>query len=348
MVRPRSGKLDRLLQHVPLRLARACTPRTVFPLFYHVVSSETLPHIEHLYDYKSPEQFERDLAFLKQRFHVATYEELVAHQNGTKRLPSGSVTLTFDDGLAECHSIVRPLLVKYGLPCTFFVCANFMDNRSMMFRNAVSLCLSALEALSDEQVRTAAGELQRSLGVQLEGREALASWVHGLTYGERAHVTEVCSALGVDIPAYLATVRPYMTSEQILDLHRDGFTIGAHTCDHPELWRLDWPDVVREIVDSCQVVRDLTGRDEVPFAIPFNGARLDRDALAELQRTTEGLGLIFDTNNLRIERDFLVNRVWCDSPVGAAPGASNVPHVMRRAHTLEPLRAARRLLRRGS
>lgn len=41
--------------------------------------------------------------------------------------PKASVKLTFDDGLLEHYTIVRPLLKKYGLPATFFIISSHAD-----------------------------------------------------------------------------------------------------------------------------------------------------------------------------------------------------------------------------
>jgi len=139
-----------------------------------------------------------------------------------------------------------------------------------------------------------------------------------------------------------------MTAEQVRQLHGEGFTIGAHTRTHAELWLMGDPkEVEREIVESCAFVRDLTGQKGVPFAFPFNGLWCSRETLADIRARHEFVGLIYDTNNLMMDRDFVVNRVWCDAPDADHPQRSNVADQLRRAYRLEPLRSLRRRLRRS-
>ena len=57
-------------------------------------------------------------------------------------------------------------------------------------------------------------------------------------------------------------------------------------------------------------MRDLTGQCTAPFAFPYSVAGLDRAWLAELRRRHEGVGLFFDTDGLREDESFVVQRVF--------------------------------------
>jgi peptidoglycan/xylan/chitin deacetylase (PgdA/CDA1 family) len=142
----------------------------------------------------------------------------------------------------------------------------------------------------------------------------------------------------------LQRYRPYVTEDEVRQLSRDGFTIGSHTMNHPELWLFsDWESVEHEIVTSCHWVREVTGQRRVPFAIPFNGKGLSRRRLADICRRHDTVDLIYDTNNLARDASFVVNRVHCDFAEGVYGDGTNVDHLIRRAHALEPLRALKRL-----
>ena len=337
--------LDQIVRFLPLPLMTTILPGRVLILGYHAVSTRPLPHIRNLYDIKTPQQFEQDLLFFKEHCYVASHDELVAHQHRRHRLPANSVCITFDDGFSECHDTVRPLLLKHGMPCTFFVCKSVIDNRTMMFRNVISLCIDRVRGMNDEEIGAATARLGDRCGVRFNNREQLRKWLVKLTYPERDTLRAVCGLLGVDSDEFLRRERPYMTREQILDLYRDGFAIGGHSCNHPELWLLDWNEATREIVDSCDAVRELTHQETVPFAFPFNGATLSRGKLAQLRREHPFLSLFYDTNDLRLEQEFIANRIGGDTPAGCETGKSNFPLLMREAYALEPLRQIKRLVR---
>ena len=335
MAEPRISRLDRIVSVIPLPLLRAAAMGRLVTPFYHVVSAKPLAHIRHLYSYKSPAAFERDLIHFKQNFHPVSHEQIVEHINGGPRLKPGSAHITFDDGLTECFTIVRPLLLRHGIPCTFFVCKNFMDNRSLMHRNKVSLCVEQLDVLSDQEVGRAAKLLSERNGPSLTSRAQTRAWVLGLDSRCLRQVDEACDALGIDINRFLQEKRPYMSSAEVKQLHDDGFTIGGHTCSHVELDKLsDWSQVTREIVESCEAVCELTHQDMVPFAIPFNGVNLPRNALAKLREDCACIDVIYDTNNLMKDRRFIINRIWCDTPAGDAEQCSNLGILVRRAYAL--------------
>jgi peptidoglycan/xylan/chitin deacetylase (PgdA/CDA1 family) len=117
-----------------LRVVRLLSPRPLVSVFYHVVSAARLSHVSALYSYRTPEAFERDLLFLKSNYALVTHEQVVAHREYRAGLPPNAAQISFDDGFSECFDIVRPLLLKHHVPCTFFLVKNLLDNRSLMYR----------------------------------------------------------------------------------------------------------------------------------------------------------------------------------------------------------------------
>lgn len=120
----------------------------------------------------------------------------------------------------------------------------------------------------------------------------------------------VSARLCVQPNAYLRDAAPYLTRAQILQLHADGFTIGAHGCSHRQLSDLSPDDAEREIVQSCRVIQEITGRQRVPFAFPYFGGWLDRGWLADVRARNDVVDLYFDTDGLREDAPFIVQRVF--------------------------------------
>lgn len=331
---------------VPLSFLQRVIARDVTNVFYHSFTAAPVPHITPLYGCKTSGDFERDLAYLKSRFRCVTHDDIVAHRENGRRLPANAASVSFDDGFAECFSLARPLLLAHGCPATFFVCKSFIDNRTLMYRNKVALCLSRIGDSTPADRLHLLAALQARFHLPAGSPAAVQAWLSGLEFADRDIIDAACGYLGIDVVAFLRERRPYMTREQIAQLHVDGFTIGAHTSDHPVLGEVgDWNEVRRQVRESCDVVREITGRTRVPFAIPFNGLDLSRDALASLRDELGSIDLVYDTNNLMKDRSFIVNRIWCDTPKGATAERSNLPALLWRAHALEPLRAVKRRLR---
>ena len=73
-----------------------------------------------------PKNFEQQLQFLKNRFHVITVSELVQHVKN-KAIPKNCICVTFDDGYCDNYVHAKPLLEKYQCPATFFIASAYIN-----------------------------------------------------------------------------------------------------------------------------------------------------------------------------------------------------------------------------
>jgi peptidoglycan/xylan/chitin deacetylase (PgdA/CDA1 family) len=339
------------LHVAPLRLWRALVPKAELGVCYHMVSDRALPHLKH-YRFLDPRSFETDLDYLAARFELLTYEELARRRRSLMAHRSNALVLTFDDGFAECATMVAPLLRRRGLRCVFFVITDLIDNRVLFRESAASLCIEALLRMPFDSVESIMAGLGRKdllrpsasdswsaptatlpfglgdLAVNPDPRLLpLLRWLLQLPASEEGLVQELLARLGIDARRYLQEAQPYLTSEQLRQLHRDGFTIGAHSCSHRRLQDLPRHEAEREIVASCRIVRDITGAAEVPFAFPYFGAGLDRAWLAALREQHDFIGLLFDTQGVRADESFVVQRVFGER----FGGDDNLDAILRRA-----------------
>jgi len=317
---------------IPLRLYQALVRREVIGLVYHSVAPVPPPYLKHIYPIKTPEDFERDLVYLKAHFELIGYPELVERlRAGTKGRPN-AVLLTFDDGYRECFTVIRPLLRKHGLSGVFFVATDFIDNRAMFYRNKASLCIEAVAQRPEEGLQAVFEQLNRTCGLQLSDKPAFIRWMRGLNYRQRSLVDEVCTLLQIDPQQVLQTARPYMTGEQIKTLAEEGFTIGAHSRGHPKFNLLSREQIEAEILASCQAIQEITQQDEVPFAFPFSAYGVDRRLLARLVARHRRVGYLFDSKGFRRDAPFIVNRVWADPPPEPSGRGSNLPELLHAAY----------------
>jgi len=347
------GVARRVLQYVPVAIWRRVAPQTTFGLCYHVVSDAKLQHLKH-YPPLTTAQFEEDLSYLKGSFSVIAYDELVRRRSVENIVRDNAATLTFDDGFAECATVVRPILLRHGASCIFFVITDLIDNRVMFRETQASLCIDAIWRQPVECVEAIIHELGldeqlpcppvrsrfKSQGwspldvADFDGKpdsrlRSLLHWLLTIRLHDVGLVDRLCDRLGVDVAGYLLKVRPYLSTEQICQLHSDGFTIGAHGRSHRRLESLSRAEAEHEIVESCRIVRDLTGQESVPFAFPYSGAGLDRTWLAQLRERHDFIGLFFDTGGLRRDAPFVVQRVFGER----INQAGSMDSILRRAWT---------------
>jgi len=76
--------------------------------------------------------FEHDLAFLRKRFKIIGFDDLLAIKAGSMRLTTDAALVTFDDGDLSMYAIAYPLLKEYGIEATFFVISGFVGEIGYM------------------------------------------------------------------------------------------------------------------------------------------------------------------------------------------------------------------------
>jgi peptidoglycan/xylan/chitin deacetylase (PgdA/CDA1 family) len=227
--------------------------------------------------------------------------------------------------------VVRPILLRHRATCIFFIITDLIDNRAVFLETRASLCVDAilrhpvneveaivrdlgLEARLPTTKNAHYGTVPFQMAQQWQKFEPrlrpLLIWLLTIRAVDAALLDQLSRRLSVDAAEYVDKFKPYLSTEQILQLHSDGFTIGAHGCSHRRLQDLPPAEAEREIVESCRIIHELTGQASVPFAFPYFGGGLDRRWLAGLREQYPFIGLFFDTQGLRRDAPFVVQRVF--------------------------------------
>jgi peptidoglycan/xylan/chitin deacetylase (PgdA/CDA1 family) len=322
----------RAIAGLPRRTLEKLVPREAIALFYHSIAEKPLPHVRHLYPHKSPSEFEADVIYLKQNYRLPAFSEFAEEMTSPHGPKQPCAILTFDDGMSQCFDLVRPILLKHRVPCSFFITKCFIDNRELFYRHKVSLCIDAISGQSTEEQARCARSVGKRIGLELSSAGDLRKWIKGLRLADESMIDVAGQELGIDFEAFLKTVKPYMTSDQVKELHTDGFTIGAHSLRHARFAELTNPEIESDIVESCSFVGSLLGLKKVPFAFPFSAQGVDRRFLRSVAQRHPWVTPMFGTDGLNIDDPYLVNRLPADTPAGVPPGRSGIKEYVARAY----------------
>jgi peptidoglycan/xylan/chitin deacetylase (PgdA/CDA1 family) len=232
----------------------------IFP-FYHAVSNQPLPHLRHLYPIRSTAAFEKDLDYLLKYFEPVKMSTFLGGNRGSSSQKPPMV-LSFDDGLIQCYEEIMPLLLKRGIPATFFLNNDFVDNRSMFFRFKVSLLLEHLPEKSTTEIEQAAEILQCHAS-------ALRKRLQGISYLEREMTDQLAGLWSLSFDAYLSAHPVYLSSSQIKEMMAKGFEFGSHGNDHPPFSIFQTQEGMDHIRQSIGDLKGRFGLDYSYFAFPF-------------------------------------------------------------------------------
>lgn len=248
----------------------------VFFPFYHAVSDRELPHLKHLYALRTIKQFERDLDYMLKYFQPVKMSEYLEGKMlvDPNRPP---MVLSFDDGLLQCYEAVMPILIRRGVPATFFVNNAFIDNRSMFFRFKASLLVEHLQEANDAQKKRAANLLHCEVG-------EIRSRLLGVSYVEREITDQVAEVFDYSFSEYMRTEPVYLTSMHINKMLVEGFEFGSHGIDHPLFALLKRKTTIDHIQASVEDLKKRYNLDYRYFAFPFTDSGVQDATIAHLFR----------------------------------------------------------------
>ena len=316
-----------VVEAVPLSWWRYVVPTTEFVVTYHVISNKWLPHVGHLYSYKKPEEFNLDLEFLERHCVVCDYRKFVSLRSAPSLSRRPLAIVCFDDGLSTDIEETHEGLARRNLKAVFFIATDFIGNRKMMFRHKASLCVEAL--LDHGEVPPVLTErIGDHLGVEVTDPGHAAGLILALRSSDQPLLNEVCEHLGVDWREYLRRTRPYFSEDELKWLANEGHEIGAHTLSHRAMVDMSPGEIEREIVESCQRISEISGREEVPFAFPFGCPGPIADLYELKSNPDNSLGLIFSGSQVP-RSDAFVLRAAADRPSESNRSRSNLENVWK-------------------
>lgn len=294
---------------LPLQFLEARIRPWLFAPYYHVVSDERVAHVINLHTYRGTGQFEADLDYFLKNFQPIELAELLGSVREGRRLKDRAFILTVDDGLREVHDVIAPRLKRKGVPAIFFITTAFLDNNVLGYRHKASLLVELLDRQPPS--RNTADEVAKLLGCTDASIPGIKTAILSIGSDDRDLLDRVASVLDVDVDAYLADIRPYMTVEQVNSLVQDGFYIGAHSVDHFPYKTLTLVEQLKQTRDSAALIRRQFGLDYTLFAFPFSDSGVRASFFQEL---VGQIDLFFGTS--AFSRDGIINnlqRFWMEN-----------------------------------
>jgi peptidoglycan/xylan/chitin deacetylase (PgdA/CDA1 family) len=231
-------------------------------LVYHRVVSEPDPMRPAL---PTTEEFRQQMELIARCFRVLPLGEAVDRMYAGA-LPERALSITFDDGYADNHSLAFPIAHRLGLPMTFFVASGFLDGGRMWNDTVIEFFRRVedpLEGLAILGIGAALSEAPAPILRRNAAARAIGHLKH-LSFPERAARTEQLEArCSFPLPTDLM-----MTSGQVRSLAHEGMDIGSHTLTHPILKLVDRPTARSQIAQDKTELEKITGKPVDLFAYP--------------------------------------------------------------------------------
>jgi peptidoglycan/xylan/chitin deacetylase (PgdA/CDA1 family) len=234
----------------------------------------------------APRLFEKHLQWLTSECECVAFSEIPERMTGEPR-SKPIVSVTFDDGYADNHEVALPLLLKWGVPATFFVTVGLVERDAAVlerFRALLRCADDQWRPMTWSQVR----ELQDAgmeIGAHTYGHPNLALLPRAQLRTELQRsksVLEEKTGAEIAAMAYPFGKPRRHVNQQVADTTRDiGFRLAAsivHRRVHPSDSRFQLPrfTVVHDTIEKLRA-RVQGGFDIVGFgqeAGPLWAARI--------------------------------------------------------------------------
>ena len=211
-------------------------------------------------------RFEAICGWVRAWFNVLPLDE-AARRLEAGTLPPRALAITFDDGYADNHDVALPILLRHGLPATFFIATGFLDGGRMWNDTLVGAIRGTRHERLDLHDLLGPGHERHSLATTAARRSAIDSIIRAAMHLGSARREAVAAATAARCEASLPADL-MLRSSQVRALHAAGMQIGAHTVSHPILAGLDAATAREQMAASRRELEALLGERVGLFAYP--------------------------------------------------------------------------------
>src|SRR6185503_14242705 len=207
------------------------------------------------------DRFAAQIEYLARVADVVPLGETIAGLASGKLTPRRRMlSITFDDGYRDNLTEALPILQRFRVPMTLFVCTGGLASNTPFWWDRVGAALArtdrrelALDLPGQPALRLPLDTLsQREQGLQALGD---ALWAHADDTRDDT-VADIERRLGVDGRRYAP---PLLTPDEVVQMSKAGVEIAAHTVTHRNLARLPEADAASEMTESRDYLQRLCG-----------------------------------------------------------------------------------------
>jgi peptidoglycan/xylan/chitin deacetylase (PgdA/CDA1 family) len=284
--------------------------------FYHTISNQRVNHISNLYPVRNEQLFIKDIDFLLKHFEPVNIDVINTKIKNNELFTKPSFHISFDDGLSELYDTVLPLLEKKGVPATFFINTEFVDNKALFYRYKVSLILEKLKSNND-LLKPVAELLSTKSTDLISVSKALLQ----LNFQSIDLIDSIATKIELSFEDYLKVNKPYLTTEQIKYMINRGFSIGSHSLNHPFFKEIALDEQKKQLTESFQFLAEKFDIKYKYFSFPFSDEGVSLDFFEWLYKD-EKCDLTFGTSGLK--HDYSKNHIHRVAFDGALSPAEDI------------------------
>ena len=289
------GLLIRLSKLLPLKILNKSHNEILIPVYHTLATNHVIT--EHLFNSPTKKKFKNDIYFMLKNYRSISLKKIIDLQNGNRSKLKNRFHVTFDDGFADHYYIAMDFLKQNEIDATFFIVKDFLDNKSLFYRNKASLIIDKLSVTYPKKFQNEITEYMLSKNLYFSN---LKKSIMKIKHKDENHLNEIAKLCDVDFDEYLTTKKPYMTSDQINELIDHGFSVGSHSVNHTLLQDLTEEEQKHQVSNSMEFIQNKFGLDYKVFAAPFSDKNLKKSFIEYLLNNNI-IDAFFGTQGFRLD-----------------------------------------------
>lgn len=237
-------------------------------IYYHTISDSFLEYFPKETT-QSIDTFKRQIHYLNKRYNIISLEEAIFKFENKENF-NNNLVITTDDGFKENYTIISPILNDFNLKFTALLCNNFIDNKSLMWRNVLFYIKNKV---SKEEINKVIEQSYSTYELSLPKKEedimqwSLRTWPYKLKDELASFFWE--SLFEESIEDFLNEKKPYLTSSQVNEMLNSGFTIGSHSRSHPYFKDMTNNEIRFETIEAANQLEEKFNTKISSFSFPF-------------------------------------------------------------------------------
>lgn len=250
-------------------------------LAYHRVDDDIFYHQIGLA--VSSSNFEKQMFYLKKYYNIISLKDALYILKNGLEIPPRAIVITFDDGYKDNYINAFPVLKKYNIPATIFLCVNPINNGTYLWPDQIINVLKHFSA--------------NYLDLRKYGLDAYTV----KTLEEKKQVLyKICDYLKKTSLKESQTLTNYLAStlnegsknnlmldwEEINEMKKYNISFGSHTLTHPILTEIPIEEAMKEIRESKKIIEDRLRETIDFFAYPYGSKKEFNDQIIKLLKDT--------------------------------------------------------------
>ena len=258
------------LKWITFPLFKRIKPNNIYVFAYHRVFPDPGP--DYVFEKgtisATPEDFEKQLSFIKDRFQVINFNILSNLLSTGEPLQKDCAIITFDDGYSDNYEIAFKILKKNSLTATIFPSTFSIDNGRIFWFDQLTYIL---KKVPPGRIRFKSGryifevtDINRA-----EIRDSVMKILRSVTNQERLNLlNQLEQESGITVSESDLELAKPLNWKQIKEMSDEGIEIGSHTVTHPFLTNLTRDEILYEFAESKERIEKETGKQVRSVAYP--------------------------------------------------------------------------------